>query len=161
MEEYVKKRINGKLYLSRIVLPEEKKEPTKYEGYLLDPNGKLSHRRIYKKHYGKIKKDWVVHHIDTNKKNNIPKNLISMPSKCHDRLHALMRKTGELLTRGQTQKYIQEFLIKTAEGKKLKNFLKREKKRKLYAALADLNERKKILIRTGVRLKKGQKGSDI
>jgi hypothetical protein len=38
---------------------------------------------VYEKSYGKIPKDWLVVHIDDNKTNNIPNNLVAMPKKIY------------------------------------------------------------------------------
>lgn len=45
------------------------------------------HKRVAEKKYGKIPKDFVIHHIDGNKNNNRPANLILLHKKDHARLH--------------------------------------------------------------------------
>jgi len=49
---------------------------------------KSEHRYIMEKHLGrKLTKDDIVHHIDHNKYNNHPKNLVALSKKEHRKLH--------------------------------------------------------------------------
>ncbi len=50
---------------------------------------KDEHRKVARKKYGleSIPKGFIVHHLDINKKNNDPKNLILLHRKDHARLH--------------------------------------------------------------------------
>jgi hypothetical protein len=50
-------------------------------------NGSPAHRLVYRRVYGEFPAQWVVHHIDKNKLNNEPLNLIAIPE-C---LHALIQ----------------------------------------------------------------------
>ena len=77
----------------RIIKPAPKPKSQK-NGYFLTKSGKFVHREVYKETYGQIPHGWVVHHIDQCKTNNDPENLIAMPRLVHDRLHDLMRRTG-------------------------------------------------------------------
>jgi len=52
------------------------------------------HRIICRKFWGYFPADWHVHHIDFDKRNNQPENLIAMPGFFHREIHDEMRKTG-------------------------------------------------------------------
>lgn len=49
--------------------------------------GKRLHRLIWESVWGKIPKDWVVHHADGDKTNNCILNLIGMDKTYHNKLH--------------------------------------------------------------------------
>lgn len=49
--------------------------------------GKYLHRLIWEKAWGKIPKDWVIHHLDGNKQNNCLLNLYGMPEHLHLSIH--------------------------------------------------------------------------
>ena len=49
----------------------------------------LLHRDIWEYHNGKIKKGYVIHHIDHDKENNALDNLACMTRKAHQSYHAL------------------------------------------------------------------------
>ena len=59
------------------------------KGYKVTNSGEFEHRFVYKNHYGKIPLSWVVHHIDNNRLNNHPDNLIALPRRVHDAIHRL------------------------------------------------------------------------
>jgi hypothetical protein len=55
-----------------------------------------THRKVAKKKYGDLpKKDFHVHHIDGNRKNNKPDNLILLHKKDHRRVH--LEKTLKII----------------------------------------------------------------
>jgi len=66
-----------------------KKTYTDYNGYLrFTDSDILVHRWVAVKKKGRnLKPDEVVHHIDGNKKNNNPKNLLICTQEEHERLH--------------------------------------------------------------------------
>lgn len=66
-------------------------------------DGRAEHRLIYTEHYGKIPKYWVVHHIDGKKGNNVPTNLIAIPEKYHNLIHAQYEVTRCLPSREDIQ----------------------------------------------------------
>lgn len=49
--------------------------------------GKLLHRLMYETAYGSIPKGFIVHHIDGDKTNNEPSNLMLLSKSNHHRLH--------------------------------------------------------------------------
>lgn len=49
--------------------------------------GKLLHRMIYEEHYGSIPNGFCIHHLDNDKNNNHPSNLILMSKSNHHKLH--------------------------------------------------------------------------
>lgn len=58
----------------------------KHTGHLY-VNGIALHRLVYEKHYGKIPKGMIVHHIDFNKENNDIDNLELMTIDEHNKIH--------------------------------------------------------------------------
>lgn len=82
----------------------------KKKGYKITPNGQIEHRVIYEKAYGRIKKNWVIHHINGKKDDNDLKNLIAMPREAHDALHRYMREKRCSLTRIPTEAFLRGFL---------------------------------------------------
>ena len=54
----------------------------------------FKHRYIWEKHYGKIPKDMVIHHIDGNKQNNEIENLQMMTDMEHRKKYNQKRITG-------------------------------------------------------------------
>ena len=49
--------------------------------------GKLLHRLIYEEVYGPIPKGWSIHHLDMDKTNNNPGNLVALSKRNHHKLH--------------------------------------------------------------------------
>lgn len=49
--------------------------------------GKFLHRLIYESVWGKIPKNWIIHHIDGNPQNNCILNLLGIPRGYHSKLH--------------------------------------------------------------------------
>lgn len=88
------------------------------DGYVLDYKGRLLHRTVCYKVNGPFPSDWVVHHIDENKKNNKPENLIAMPRKLHDKLHGLIRKTRLTFNRVRVQAMVDAWVGMRASGAK-------------------------------------------
>jgi hypothetical protein len=56
-------------------------------GYKLDENNNLKHREVIRKHDGRIKRGYHVHHCDGIKTNNDISNLIQIPAKLHEQIH--------------------------------------------------------------------------
>jgi hypothetical protein len=72
-------------------------EPQKESPYLLSEEGRALHRIVYYEAFPETPKDWCVHHIDGNKKNNDLANLIAMPKPLHSRIHcAEIRNLGDV-----------------------------------------------------------------
>jgi len=49
------------------------------------------HRVVFKAAFGHLPRSWVVHHVDHNKWNNEPGNLVAMPRWLHGKWHKLCR----------------------------------------------------------------------
>ena len=49
--------------------------------------GKLLHRLIYEENFGSIPNGFCIHHLDNDKNNNDPSNLILMSKSNHHKLH--------------------------------------------------------------------------
>ena len=49
--------------------------------------GKLLHRLVYENNFGSIPKGFHIHHIDGNKENNVPGNLMILSKSNHHHLH--------------------------------------------------------------------------
>jgi len=57
------------------------------------PAGRVfEHRYVYYNTYGEIPDGWHVHHIDDDKLNNDPENLVAIPHKTHSHLHNTANK---------------------------------------------------------------------
>ncbi len=91
------------------------------QGYWKDSNLGLLHRHAYKTAYGKIPKNWIVHHIDGDKQNNSISNLIAMPWHCHDQMHSIERAHKVNFSRSQ----LIAFIVNYVEGTK---FLEQQQK---------------------------------
>ena len=50
--------------------------------------GKLLHRLIYEENFGSIPEGFICHHIDGNKENNDPSNLMLLTKSNHHHLHS-------------------------------------------------------------------------
>jgi hypothetical protein len=50
----------------------------------------MSYRKIYESVFGKIPKNYVIHHIDFNKNNNTLENLSCIPKEIHIEYHQLV-----------------------------------------------------------------------
>ena len=89
-----------------------------YGGYFfIKGTMKRWHRHVCRKYHGKFPNHWVVHHIDGNKINNDPNNLIAMPRKMHDYLHRRFRKKN-LPNRLTILSWLNKENAKDIEGKK-------------------------------------------
>lgn len=73
------------------------------QGYKIDNKGRLLHRIVCRTANGWFPKRWVVHHIDENKLNNSPENLIAMPSKLHNTIHSFMKSGYAQFTRSDIE----------------------------------------------------------
>jgi hypothetical protein len=45
------------------------------------------HRRVYEEHHGPIPEGWHVHHVDWDKRNNDPSNLVALTPAEHSAIH--------------------------------------------------------------------------
>lgn len=55
--------------------------------YKREKSGLSLHRELYNDYYGTIPKGWHVHHINHDKLDNSPQNLIALPPRLHKRAH--------------------------------------------------------------------------
>lgn len=76
--------------------------------YQVATTRKMWHREVYRKHWGKIPKGWVVHHIDCSPLNNDPENLIALPAGLHTDLHRRMRERNEILGRKEILELLEQ-----------------------------------------------------
>lgn len=73
-------------------------------GYLRNKaNCKLVHRMVCRAAHGPFNVNWHVHHIDGNKQNNRPENLIAIPHQLHNKIHEVwprhcLPKRSEILS---------------------------------------------------------------
>lgn len=72
-------------------------------------NGKLEHRIIYERNFGKIKNNWEVHHIDMNKHNNNLENLIALPKLFHVFIHKFQRTQNRIIYRKEIEFYLLKY----------------------------------------------------
>ena len=81
------------------------------EGFIVDHQGRLEHREVYKQAYGPMPTYWVVYHIDGVKTNNVPENLIAMPKRVHDRIRSVIQ-SGKVssFTRPQLESMIKAYV---------------------------------------------------
>lgn len=66
------------------------------------PNG-LVHRKVCRDAHGPFPRHWDVHHIDGNKLNNAPENLIAVAPGLHQSLHRCHRPPTALPARDMIQ----------------------------------------------------------
>ena len=66
-------------------LPKDRKGYQYYKDK--EGNKKRVHSRVAEKKYGKIPKGFHIHHMDNNKDNNRPSNLILLHKKDHYKVH--------------------------------------------------------------------------
>lgn len=100
------------------------------KGYVYHKKTKqVWHRMVYEKYYGAHPTGWVVHHIDGNKLNNHPENLIALPESLHTNLHRIHR-IGYLPDRRKVEEML--------EGMEV------TKERKDRAALRKLKEKEEL-----------------
>ena len=70
------------------------------------------HVEVYKMYKGEIKEGNIIHHIDGNKDNNIPENLVQITPSEHQKIHGNLEKYREerwskrYNTRNKKRKYI-------------------------------------------------------
>ena len=61
------------------------------DGYIqittTENKGKLLHRLVYEKHYGSIPEGFCVHHVNGDKTDNSPSNLMLLSKSHHHKLH--------------------------------------------------------------------------
>lgn len=76
------------------------------DGYEVNDRNKLVHREVVKKHEGRIKKGYHVHHCDGVKTNNDISNLVQIPAK----LHAIIHKNYSFSSL-PSKKYIEEVML--------------------------------------------------
>ena len=74
-----------------MMITEYGKARKRSDGYIQITNGehrgKLLHRLIYESHYGSIPDGMICHHLDHNKENNAPSNLILLTKSHHHSMH--------------------------------------------------------------------------
>lgn len=85
-------------------------------GYLQHKKYGLLHRHVYELHFGKLKPNYIVHHIDGDKVNNDLTNLIAMPAHCHDLLHQAQRERKSDFDRDECTFFIKKYLDKVNEA---------------------------------------------
>jgi len=75
-------------------LPKYQRRVEVTRDYVVTPRGDYEHRAVYRRFYGPIPKGYHVHHIDADKGNNDPKNLIALKPKLHGLVHQLSGEAG-------------------------------------------------------------------
>jgi hypothetical protein len=78
-------------------------------GYLLDKRGRLIHRLICIEAHGQFPSNWIVHHIDENKLNNSPENLIALPRRLHAKIHSTEKREKVLFTRKNLENMVKSY----------------------------------------------------
>ena len=61
------------------------------DGYLMTKDAYPWHRIVCRREHGPIPAGWDVHHIDGERLNNAPANLIAIPRKIHAEIHKVSR----------------------------------------------------------------------
>ena len=56
---------------------------------------KFYHVHVWEQQWGKLPKNWIVHHLDGNKQNNCLLNLYGMPKQDHIKLHHIGSKRSD------------------------------------------------------------------
>lgn len=84
----------AKSYKTKSYFVSDNSKTKKINGYVTEITGKLVHREVYTKNFGAIPKNHHIHHIDGNKTNNTPKNLVALPNDFHYLFHSYKRSLG-------------------------------------------------------------------
>lgn len=104
----MKKRVSKtKLSVGRIIRTRMIKK-----GYKTTDSGKFVHRDIYEKVHGKINKDWIVHHIDCSKTNNVIDNLIAVPIIIHTKIHHIISDEKRNVNRDEILSFLDDSITK-------------------------------------------------
>jgi hypothetical protein len=96
-------------------------------GYWQTKAGRPWHRVVYRRAYGPIPPGWDVHHIDGNKVNNDPDNLIAIPRKLHMEIHRTPRHGRPLPARAAIAEMLYWVMLPAA-SKRLTKRVKQKKK---------------------------------
>jgi hypothetical protein len=93
------------------------------------------HRIVCIENHGPIPKGWVVHHVDADKLNNSPDNLIALPEKMHNTIHQII----PLPQRETLVEFVSRYLNgERPDRKALKKAVKKKEKTKLKKIEAKL-----------------------
>lgn len=72
---------------------------SQHQGYYQFTGGKFKnkyyHVHVWEQQWGKLPKNWIVHHLDENKQNNCLLNLYGMPKQDHVKLHHIGCKRSD------------------------------------------------------------------
>ena len=90
-------------------------------GYFVDEAGNLIHRKVCREAHGSFNGLWHVHHIDGQKLNNDPSNLIAL----HPAVHWEVHSRG-IVTREGCVDLLNRFLELEGEKRRIESQLRRE-----------------------------------
>lgn len=79
------------------------------EGYKVDKEGHLVHRTVCYRAHGFIPRDWLVLHIDFDRNNNTPDNLIALPKSVYMSVCRTYKSTGDRMKRSSIEKVLSHF----------------------------------------------------
>lgn len=81
------------------------------DGYLMTREGYPWHRIVCRRAHGPIPSGWDVHHIDGDRLNNEPSNLIAIPKKIHAEIHKVARNGVPFPSRNAIGKHLEWSLL--------------------------------------------------
>lgn len=110
------------------------------KGYNVTERGRLEHRLVYERAYGRLPKNWVVHHVNGQKNDNRLENLIGLPTLLHDRVHAIQREMQVRFTKVELESVLRELVNSIALTQLRLDELEKEQK--------DLADQRDQFIRT-------------
>lgn len=80
------------MFLDKGLIKERGITKTKYQSVNLNGKSTTKQRKVWTDNHGLIKPDWIIHHLDGDKKNNDINNLICLDRKDHGKIHKFMKK---------------------------------------------------------------------
>lgn len=80
------------------------------EGYEIDSKNRLVHRVVYEQANGHLPDNWIVIHVDNDKKNNNLDNLVAIPAKLIRKIKSTERKNKIKFTKANIESLVRAYV---------------------------------------------------